>query len=789
MRETLNRKIVYLVLILILAVLLYWMGRPAKFIRDANGELRPGAGGVLAQLREKEGLTESRIGAVDPAGSTIKLATFGLRGVAITVLWHHLQEYQKRLDWNNVIVTAKQLVFLEPHITKFWDFLGWNLAYNASSEFDDYRDRYRWVINGVEFLIEGTENNKRAPKLFKTTGMTISNKIGGDASDEREQYRRLFREDDAFGEFAGRHGYTMPLLPSDRDNWKVGLHWLKRGEHLVLFEKCSIGKESEFMFCMHSRFNYFNYAKWKRREGDFSQAAFDAWHEAGEEWRKFGQLLLNTALPKDRSAILKDGAEVFFAKLETSDIMRKERQEKLDELDKLVPNFVKNLCIERWKQLAEKPGQQGSLIKQLEDAFEPKIKFDANDFGELKTIRKWLDENEPDWRTKLQEDLNKRYTAEELEIKKIPGLLRDEANNAIVSKADGAIGEIQSLAMSLIRVDPKFVAQEMKERDDISLDKKNRASEIAEWFAQYPELVRNSDFYREILNYEFRFREVAVESTVEVNDARRLRYEGRIAYYAGERQKAANLWYDAMQKWEDMLNKEGFEDIPKNFSFVRDITEIFDPMVTILDNVNQIFRPKFALQGLIRSRIGTDNDTQGIVSSLEYAKKTFDKGDFPKAESFAQIISNRIAGLNESHKFMKLAPLPEIRDGAILANAIYIESILKQNKSVPDNLPLRSFIELMIKHDQDVENAIKLNQEALTKLADEKPAEEINAAFNNAIESWKSILQKYPLIKIDPTHEIHIELIRLTEKYVESLKKQGQTIPNDSPLKIFLKGT
>jgi hypothetical protein len=763
------------------------MGRPAKFIRDSNGDLRPGAGGILAQQRENENLMESRIGEVDPAGSAIKLATFGLRGVAITILWRNMQEYQKRLDWSNVIVTAKQLVFLDPHFTSFWDYLGWNLAYNASSEFDDYRDRYRWVINGIEFLIEGTENNKRAPKLLKTTGMTISNKIGGDASDEKEQYRRLFREDDEFSQFALQHGYNMPMLPSERDNWKVGLHWLKLGEHLVLVEKVSIGKESDFMFCMHSRFNYFNYAKWKRRDGDFTQTAFDAWREAGEQWKEFAQITMNTALPKDRSAILKKGAEVFYEKLETTDIIREERANLLKELDELVPGFILELCIERWKQLAEKEGQQGSMLKQLENAYEPKTKFDMNDYGELKIIRKWLDDTDPNWKDKLKIDLNKKYTAEELELKKIPYILLDEEKRNIVSKADGAINEIQSLAMSQLKVDPKFIAQEMKERDNIPIEKKNRASEITDRFAKFPEEIRNSDFYREILNYDYRVREVAVELTEEVNDARRLRYEGRIAYYAGDRQKAADLWYDAMQKWDNMLKKKDFEDISKNFSFVRDITEILDPMVTILDNVNQIFREKFALQELIRTRLGMENDTQIIADAVDYTQKTYEKNEFEQVEKFAAIICARIEGINESFKFMKLAPLPEIRDGAIKANAMYINSLLKQNKPIPDIIPLRSFVELMIKHDTDVINAIKLNQDALSQIAELKTSDDIKSIFDKPLEAWKPILQKYPLIATDSTHEIHNELKRLATTYTETLKSKNLTIPDDFILKTFLK--
>ncbi len=172
-------KIVYLVMLAVLLVVLYGIGKPATMNADAGGELRYDPGGVLGTMRHDLGLAEAQVGQIDPASSTIKLATFGMRGVAIALLWHRSNEFQKRKDWNNVIATANQLVFLEPHFTKIWEFLGWNLSYNASAEFDDYRERYRWVIRGIDFLAEGLEYNTHAPKLYKPAGWTMSQKIGG----------------------------------------------------------------------------------------------------------------------------------------------------------------------------------------------------------------------------------------------------------------------------------------------------------------------------------------------------------------------------------------------------------------------------------------------------------------------------------------------------------------------------------------------------------------------------------------------------------------------------------
>ena len=251
------QKIVYVIAIGALLVPLYRLGRPAK-VEIQAGQSVLDLGGVLSQLRDKEGLTESNLGQIDPAGSAVKLATFGLRGVAIALLWHRCQEYEKKKDWSNVVATAYQLTTLEPHFTTIWEFQGWKLAYNASAEFDDYRERYRWVIRGIDYLTDGVKHNQEAPKLCKATGWTISQKVG--IADENQQYRRLLREDVAFGE---RHDCKDPW---DRDNWMLGRRWYAMGEDLVR-KGVSIGKESDFLFFSHARLNLFNYAVWMRKDG------------------------------------------------------------------------------------------------------------------------------------------------------------------------------------------------------------------------------------------------------------------------------------------------------------------------------------------------------------------------------------------------------------------------------------------------------------------------------------------------------------------------------------------
>ncbi len=106
-------------------------------------------------------LAQVNLGEVDPASETIKLATLGLRGVAVNLLWEKANYYKKIEDWTNLTATLEQLAKLQPNFITFWKFQAWNLTYNVSVEFDDYHDRYYYVRRGIQFLQEGEHYNVR----------------------------------------------------------------------------------------------------------------------------------------------------------------------------------------------------------------------------------------------------------------------------------------------------------------------------------------------------------------------------------------------------------------------------------------------------------------------------------------------------------------------------------------------------------------------------------------------------------------------------------------------------
>lgn len=773
------QRIVYLVALLVLIVMLYVVGRPAKVVWK-DGETKFDGGGVLAQRRDYEELSESLIGEIDPASSTVKLATFGMRGVAIAVLWHRCQEYQKKLDWNNVIAISNQLVFLEPHFTTIWEFLGWNLSYNASAEFDDYRERYRWVIRGVDFQIRGVEYNRRAPRLCKATGWTISQKIG--IADENEQYRRLLREDDDFWQ---RHDKLK--LPSERDNWILGRRWYHMGEELVKQGiRFNMENESDFLYFSNSRLNLFNYAMWKRKDGIFGVEAQRAWERAGDEWIQFGKTEYSTAIPTDGTLRMRPGVEAFKAKLETTDIKKREKAELIGELNELKPGFRRQLCVERWKELGETPGQQGTLLGILESVDEPKSRHDTTDYTDFRIVRDWLNENELDWKVSLKADLDKLYKPEELELKKVPKAFLDDEQRDIVTKADSAVDQIRGRCKEMMLIGPKVFAQELQ-KTDVPPKSKSRARDIAEEIDGFAEVIRRPNLFRDILNYEHRIREVAVESTEEVDLARKIRYEARNDYRNGDYRKAARGWVAAMQSWEDFLNRPEFEDVGRDPQFLREILDIVEKYVIILDVIDEIFTGKEPLQQLTRNKLDSEFSFPVYFQEFDYAKNVFEQGDFEKAEKYFQIVCRNLDSLNMNVEYLKLAPLPDLRDMTVQANAYYIKSLRKQGKALPEPLPLRSYVELVMKkQDPEVGQAITAIQNGIPLLEENKPAE-AQKEFEKAIELWKAVLDKYPIIPLDPTLSMHAEVRQLVDFYSRSLKAQDKEIPDDFPFKEFLK--
>ncbi|REK09928.1 MAG: hypothetical protein DWQ37_17650 [Planctomycetota bacterium] len=313
------RKIVYACIIVALLLPLSWLSQPQTTDSD---------GGQLAQMRERYQLGQAQLGEIDPASETIRLATLGMRNIAANLLWEKANEYRKTEDWVNLSATLEQIARLQPNFVSVWVFQGWNLSYNISVEFDDYHDRYYWVIKGIDFLKEGTTYNKDEPRLLGKIGFTIAQKIG--RADEHVQFREMFVEDDDF------HG-SVPV--SQRDNWLVGRQWMLKAEEAVA-RGVPLRGQSPLLFYSHPVMCLINYAEAIESEGTFGEVAKNAWRQAAENWAEFS----NHDFPTKYNV---------FARLNEKEDYEEKSKQAQAKLEELAPGLREQIREERIAALSE----------------------------------------------------------------------------------------------------------------------------------------------------------------------------------------------------------------------------------------------------------------------------------------------------------------------------------------------------------------------------------------------------------------------------------------------------
>ena len=273
-------KVIYLVAIAVLMVPLYVLSRP---------ETKEKEGGWLARMRKEHRLSQARIGEIDPAGAAMSLATFGLRGIAANQLWGKAIDYQKKEDYVGLKATLNQVAKLQPNFVSVWNFQAWNLSYNVSVEFDDYRHRYHWVKKGIDYLIEGTQYNKEEPMLRKDVGWFFSHKIG--RADERKQYRRLYRNDVDFHEKLSSNelpvDFEGTMGPDGKpDNWLMAHDWYRSAENLV--DTRDIPIKNPILFHSRAPMALIYYANYIEKDGYLDEKGQNAWRTAGRAWDDYG---------------------------------------------------------------------------------------------------------------------------------------------------------------------------------------------------------------------------------------------------------------------------------------------------------------------------------------------------------------------------------------------------------------------------------------------------------------------------------------------------------------------
>ncbi|MEE2934648.1 MAG: IRE (iron responsive element) [Planctomycetota bacterium] len=362
----LGRKIIYLLVLLAMLFPLYLLGQPA----GGKNNL----GGRLSEMRHQYNIAESDLGEISPASETMKLASLGLRGVAATLLWNRAHRYRVEHEWDRLKATLNNIALLQPHFDKVWEHQAHNLAYNVSTEFDDYRQRYEMVREGTEFLTRGVRQNTNAPRLVWYTGWFYGAKLG--MSDEKTQFRKLFADDEVLHESLMNENIAVDS-PEARgplgkpDNWLVGRLWLNHGYDLV-DTGVKIRRQTPLNFYETGPKWRFKHAEAIEREGILDESAQNAWRMASEDWEAFGNRSIPTTSP-------------FTIKLGQIEVLNEQRAEKIAqfrELNKEAFDAERQRLIDElpvgiqefWqKPLAEMTYEQRQVMPNVQAAIQPDI--------------------------------------------------------------------------------------------------------------------------------------------------------------------------------------------------------------------------------------------------------------------------------------------------------------------------------------------------------------------------------------------------------------------------------
>ncbi len=528
-----RRKWIYGVSMIVLIVVLFWLSRPATL---GTNEVKPQPGGVLAQYRDQHRLSQTELGQIDPTSETIRLATLGMRGVAGTTLWWKATQFQMKKDWTRLRATLDQISKLQPHSILVWRYQAWNLSYNVSVAFDDYHDKFYWVIEGLNYMLDGLRVNNKEPRLYWDMGWFISNKIGRD--DAAKYYRRLFSGErgpdgkdapDYVKDFRQRFDPPTGFPPGSnlRDNWHVGKAWFLAAESKINPPRYPVRGMANVIFYSDAPTCQFYYADNLEKDGIFSQVAQRAWQTAENEWHQFGERWIDTSW--DIPLQLNRREDLF-----------EQIEEKSDRLDALAPGIRGDL--EKEKRASLSDGDRAAWDQYRE------------------AVAKYMKEKKARMGSKSEKPLVQPMV--EVDLKERAGARPDE------------------------------IARRSKTHHQEAL---NLAKEIEhdETLASYTNRERMK------VNFDFWRTRARAEQTDECLAARKAIHDGDQAYAKGDLIRARPDYEKGLRGWRKVLDDPEFHMLVEDPSLGGDLVDVIRRYEKCLGQDDQDLPEPFVLQDII----------------------------------------------------------------------------------------------------------------------------------------------------------------------------------------------
>lgn len=262
MNRSRNRKIGYLLTIVVLFTLMIWVGRH------------------LGNEQERLQIAQKSLGKVNPVSGTAQLVLGGFRGVAVTLLWNQVQEMQLKGQYFEIEPLVESITLLQPHFRRPWEFQAWNIAFNIAADWEAVKDKYYWVQRGIEFMKRATDTNRNSADLEWYVGYMYFTRFG--QSDEKTYFRQLFRESDDLEFVQAENGV--------KDNFLKARDWFVRANDICIKANKPPQRMSPHPFMCRPALSRSFYADFLAQEGTFGTPTSEAWRQAYREWVDFGLL-------------------------------------------------------------------------------------------------------------------------------------------------------------------------------------------------------------------------------------------------------------------------------------------------------------------------------------------------------------------------------------------------------------------------------------------------------------------------------------------------------------------
>ena len=175
--------------------------------------------------RDRDSLGLTRMAVLDNAPPVLAFTTValgGFRGLVSNLLWIRANDLQQDDRFFEAAQLADWITKLEPTFTQVWLFQGWNMAYNISVKFKDFKDRWRWVENGIELLRDnGLQYNQDSLLIYRELAWFFQHKMGANLDDANIYYKMRWAAE--MTPFFGPQGtnFTMLLHPANAQEQKL----------------------------------------------------------------------------------------------------------------------------------------------------------------------------------------------------------------------------------------------------------------------------------------------------------------------------------------------------------------------------------------------------------------------------------------------------------------------------------------------------------------------------------------------------------------------------------------